>query len=74
MVYLKHPFLKDLGNLHPLRDSELVQISIVAQIYKKKKIKFQNLNHKIKHILSRNKKIDYRSQYPSPQNDISAIK
>jgi|GEM_PF-3076439 len=73
MVYLKHPFLKDLGNLHPLRDSELVQISIVAQIYIKK-IKFQNLNHKIKHILSRNKKIDYRSQYPSPQNDISAIK
>lgn len=56
MVYLKHPFLKDLGNLHPLRESELVQISIVAQIYKKKKIKFQNLNHKIKHILSRNKK------------------
>ena len=73
MVYLKHPFLKDLGNLHPLRDSELVQISIVAQIYIKK-IKFQNLNHKIKHILSRNKKIDYRSQYPSPQNDVSAIK
>lgn len=73
MVYLKHPFLKDLGNLHPLRDSELVQISIVSQIYIKK-IKFQNLNHKIKHILSRNKKIDYRSQYPSPQNDISAIK
>ncbi len=73
MVYLKHPFLKDLGNLHPLRESELVQISIVAQIYIKK-IKFQNLNHKIKHILSRNKKIDYRSQYPSPQNDISAIK
>lgn len=55
MVYLKHPFLKDLGNLHPLRESELVQISIVAQIYIKK-IKFQNLNHKIKHILSRNKK------------------
>lgn len=73
MVYLKHPFLKDLGNLHPLRESELVQISIVSQIYIKK-IKFQNLNHKIKHILSRNKKIDYRSQYPSPQNDISAIK
>lgn len=73
MVYLKHPFLKDLGNLHPLRESELVQISIVSQIYIKK-IKFQNLNHKIKHILSRNKKIDYRPQYPSPQNDISAIK